>query len=266
MKFFRHKADRLPVALFLLAFAVDLLIYFNATALSVLVTWTIVGIFHKACICSFGHHHQHLPTFHQPILNRLLEIVYGFITGITSHAWFLHHVIGHHKNYLDQSKDQSAWKRPDGSTMGEVEYAFVIAGTGYPRAYKSGKDFPKHRRIFVTMLLVQLCLLGLLFAHNWVNALFVFLIPMMISLFITAWHTYYHHSGLDAEDDFHASYNITHKWYNILTGNLGYHTAHHIQGGLHWSKLPELHAKIADTIPEELIHEPCIPFRWMPAN
>ena len=205
-------------------------------------------------------------TFNYALPNRLLEIIFGFQTGITSHAWFLHHVIGHHQHYLDQEKDESRWKRDDGTPMGEMEYAFVVAATGYPRAYSQGYRKPKHKQIFVSMLLLQLVLLGGLFWYNWVNALFVFLLPMAISLFITAWHTYYHHHGLEAEDDYHASYNIMHKWYNILTGNLGYHTAHHIRGGLHWSKLPEFHATIADKIPDELYQGPCIPFKWMPAK
>jgi len=40
--------------------------------------------------------------------------------------------------------------------------------------------------------------------------------------------------------------------FNFLTGNLGYHTAHHYKQGLHWSKLPELHASIAHRIPPQL--------------
>ena len=37
--------------------------------------------------------------------------------------------------------------------------------------------------------------------------------------------------------------------YNRMTGNLGYHTAHHSEHGLHWSKLPVLHTELAREIP-----------------
>jgi fatty acid desaturase len=39
----------------------------------------------------------------------------------------------------------------------------------------------------------------------------------------------------------------------MVTGNLGYHTAHHYKQGVHWSKLPALHEKIKDKIPDNLI-------------
>lgn len=86
-----------------------------------LAAWLLLVIDPKACICSWNHHHQHLFTFHQGVLNRLLELSYAFHTGITTNAWVLHHVLGHHVNYLDQTKDESAWKRRDGSTMGELK-------------------------------------------------------------------------------------------------------------------------------------------------
>jgi fatty acid desaturase len=75
---------------------------------------------------------------------------------------------------------------------------------------------------------------------------------MISSLFFTAWVTYAHHAGLDVDNDFEASYNIMSPVYNLLTGNLGYHTAHHHKQGLHWSRLPALHEKIKDQIPERL--------------
>ena len=138
--------------------------------------------------------------------------------------------------------------------MNVVEYTLTIAGTAYQRGYRVGKKFPRVRRDFV--LYGVLTLLGVI-ALCWyrpIPALFVFVLPMVISLLFTAWVTYDHHTGLDTDDVFEASHNNTGKIYNLVTGNLGYHTAHHYRQGLHWSERPELHQKLVDRIPPELIN------------
>nr|WP_239469952.1 fatty acid desaturase [Archangium violaceum] len=259
---FRHPEDRIPVLMFVCVFALDLTVYFTAQSWWLPILYLGLGAIPKGWISSWNHHHQHLTMFRHPLPNRLLEIIFGFQTGVTSHAWFLHHVVGHHLNYLDQTQDESRWKRPDGSTMGEMEYALKTTLSAYPRAFQVGKKYPQARRIFVSMGLLQLALLGVLFWHNWYNALFVFLLPMCLSLYLTAWATYFHHVGLETKDHNEASYNILHRGYNLMTGNLGYHTAHHSKQGLHWSKLPELHAKLARNIPANLYRQPGIPFVW----
>jgi fatty acid desaturase len=183
------------------------------------------------------------------------NLIYALHTGITTNAWVLHHVLGHHLNYLDQKKDESGWKRKDGTTMGVIEYTLTIALTGYTRAYRVGRQHPKFQRSFLTMGTIVFLLLCVLATINWFNALFVFIIPMIHGLLITSWHTYSHHAGLDTDSHFEASYNIMNKWYNTLTGNLGYHTAHHYRQGVHWSLLPELHRKIEHQIPAHLYRE-----------
>lgn len=262
--FFRYSADIIPVACIVGLFVADLAMYAWCDSVWLLLAWIVLAATPKIGICAWNHHHQHVATFRQPILNRLLEIVYAFHTGITTNAWVLHHVLGHHVNYLDQSKDESAWKRRDGTKMGEIEYTLTIAITGYFRAFGVANRFPKYRKAFVGMGVFVTALLALLLYFNWRNALILFVIPMVFGYIITCWHTYCHHAGLDTDDHFEASHNIMHRWYNILTGNLGYHTAHHIKPGLHWSKLPEYHETIKEKIPEKLYIEPCIPFRWLP--
>ena len=266
VQFFRYKRDRFPVALITLLFACDLLVYCLVDDGRWVLAWVLVGLGPKLCICSWNHHHQHLPIFLQTWANRLIEIVYGFHTGITTNAWVLHHVLGHHVNYLDQTKDESGWTRQDGSTMGAVEYTYHIAITGYLRAYRVGKMHPRCQRPFLSMGMLLICLLGVMIYYKALNAILIFALPMLIGYVITCWHTYYHHAGLHTDDHFEASYNMTHKWYNRLTGNLGYHTAHHLKQGLHWSLLPEFHRTIESEIPKHLYHEPCIPFRFMPAK
>ncbi|NOJ77222.1 fatty acid desaturase family protein [Myxococcus xanthus] len=262
MTLFRHPRDRIPVLLFTLVFALDLTVFFTARSWWFPILWLALGVIPKGWISAWNHHHQHVPMFRHALPNRLLEVIFGFQTGVTSHAWFLHHVLGHHRNYLDQTQDESGWKRRDGSTMGEVEYSVFNTLVAYPRAFRVGRSYPKVMRVFLAMGALQVALLGVLFWHDWYNALWVFLLPMAVSLYVTVWATYFHHVGLEATEHTHASYNILHKGYNLMTGNLGYHTAHHAKHGLHWSQLPELHAQLSQDIPATHYRQPGIPFVW----
>ena len=206
-------------------------------------------------IGSWNHHHQHVNTFFSTFLNRLLEIIFTFHTGVTTNLWVLHHNLGHHQNYLDQTLDESGWMRKDGSTMGRIEYTLTIAATGYIRGFGVGKRFPKYQSGLVSMGIVNLAILATLVYFNWLNALLIFFIPPFISYLATCWTTYHHHSDLHTDDHLHASHNVMNKWHNLLTGNLGYHTAHHMKQALHWSKLPEYHRTIEEKIPPHLIAE-----------
>ena len=263
---FRHPADVAPVCCIVSLFLLDLLVYFFVHDVRLLALWFALAVWPKMFICSWNHHHQHLFTFHSPLLNRLLEIVYALHTGITTNAWVLHHVLGHHINYLDQTKDESTWKRRDGTMMGEIEYTLKTAATGYTKAFHVARRYPRQRAGFLGMGAVVLVLLAVALYHDWVNALFVFAAPMLVGYLITVWHTYAHHAGLDTQNPYEASHNIMHRSYNVLTGNLGYHTAHHVKPKLHWSKLPEFHASIADRIPAHLYQEPFFPISLLPAG
>lgn len=262
MSVFRFPEDRVPVALFAAYFAVDLAVFALADSWWLPPLWFAIGIIPKGWISAWNHHHQHLSFFRPTWANRLLEVMFGFQTGVTSHAWFLHHVVGHHPNYLDQSKDESAWQRPDGTVMGEHAYSASVAFTAYTRAWTVGARYPAQRRTFLRMALLHLALLVAAFAWSPYNALFVLFLPSVVSLYVTAWATYFHHAGLSTDDHMRASYNILHRAYNVATGNLGYHTAHHTRPGLHWSKLPAFHAEIAPKIPGNLYRMPGIPFVW----
>lgn len=262
MKVFRYQEDRWPVAIMASYFALDIVVFFSALPLWFLVGWFLLGIIPKACICAWNHHHQHVPTFRKKIFNRLLELMYGFQTGITGHGWVLHHVIGHHQNYLDQEKDESRWKRKDGTTMGDFEYSLNVSLTAYPRAFQVGLRHTRQLKIFLKMLAITVGLLAFFLWYDWLSALFVFVLPMATSLFLTAQATYKHHSDLDTDNEYEASYNILNPLYNKMTGNLGYHTAHHVQGGVHWSRLPEFHKKIEHKIPRDLYIEPGFPWSF----
>jgi fatty acid desaturase len=249
---FKYSQDRLPVILILSLSALDFAIYLMVDNVWALVVYWWVMLIPKLNICAWNHHHQHTSTFHSKILNRLLEFFYALHTGVTTNLWVLHHVLGHHHNYLDQTKDESRWKRGDGTVMGELEYSLKVAVTAYYRGYQVGKSHPKIQNDFILYSLITVVLVGALVWYRPVPAIFTFVLPMIFGLWLTAWVTYEHHAGLDSDNEYEASYNNLHRWYNILTGNLGYHTAHHVKQGLHWSKLPELHEEIKHKIPAAL--------------
>ena len=250
---FKYAADRLPVAIILLLSVADFSLYFLVENVWLLVTFWIVMIIPKGKICAWNHHHQHTLTFKQKGLNRLLELFYALHTGTTTNLWMLHHVLGHHQNYMDQTKDESRWQRKSGKKMGEIEYTLTVASTAYFRGFKVGDRFPKLQQIFMLYTVITFSVVTALAYFNPIATLFLFILPMITGLLLTAWATYDHHSGLDTENEFEASRNNLNRLYNITTGNLGYHTAHHHEQGVHWSLLPELHDQIKNKIPPHLI-------------
>jgi len=254
LKILKYEADRLPVTIFFSITIVDFVLFFAVDQFWVIAAYWLAMAPVKAFISAWNHHHQHVPMFVSKRLNRLLEMSFALHTGATTNAWTLHHVHGHHVNYLDQEADESRWRRRSGETYGLVPYTLVTTLTAYPRAYAVGRTRPRLQRAFVGYGLLTVLLVGTLVAINPVNGLFLFVFPMITSLVTTIGATHDHHSNLDTDDPMLASRNYTGRRRNFITGNLGFHTAHHYRQGLHWSKLPELHASIADEIPDELIH------------
>ncbi|MCP4445963.1 MAG: fatty acid desaturase [Myxococcales bacterium] len=249
---FRRQEDRKVVAIALSVTMLDFIVYFALDNVGMFVGYWLLGIIPKGLIAPWNHHHQHCMTFRSAVLNRLLELSYSLHTGMTSNLWVLHHNLGHHVNYLEQSKDESRWRRNSGKTMGVVEYSLSVTLTDNYRAFLVGKRYPKHQRVFVAFAALTWAFVAALGIYKPWAGLFIFALPMVCTIMYTSWVTYDHHAGLDPDDPMKASFNIMNRWFNRLTGNLGYHTAHHYKPGLHWSKLPELHETIKDRIPAEL--------------
>lgn len=252
MSLFKYPEDRWPVLFAVGLTAIDVTMYVAVRSAWVLVAYWLLMLIPKGVLCAWNHHHQHVATFRSAALNRLLELCYALHTGVTTNTWVLHHVLGHHQNFLDQEKDESRWKRSDGQSMGVIEYTLSVAATAYPRAYQVGRRYPQHQRTFLVFTMLTLLLVAALVAYQPLAGIMLFVLPMVCSLLYTTWVTYDHHSGLDTGDHFQASYNNLNTVFNRLTGNLGYHTAHHYRQGVHWSKLPDLHARIQHNIPAHL--------------
>ena len=258
--FLRKKIDYYPVTIILLIFSLDLLVFFLSPYWLLTLFYSSLGIYIKGFTCSLNHHHQHYKFFSKKWANRAIELIMGLQTGIVGEMWVLHHTLGHHQNYMDRHKDESGWTKDNGETMNVFEYTLIVGSTAYTRAFNVGKRYPRERRRLIENIIVTISAIAILSAIDWYNALIVFILPMIILLYATAFDTYKHHAGLDTDDPYRATYNIIDPTYNWFTCNLGYHTAHHLQCGKHWSELPALHEEIKERIPQELYREASFPF------
>jgi fatty acid desaturase len=249
----RFKADRRPVIFVLAALALHVGVFLWASP-----AWAAVWVLPLAVVGMFvapiNHHHQHVNTFRSRPLNRAFELALSLQTGVSPYSWVLHHNFGHHQNYLNQpphgSADESRWKYLDGTPMGRVAYTLNLFIRHPLDIYRVGKRQPKAWRNYLLMKLPMWGLLAAGLAISPWNCLFAFVLPAMLTLLHTCWATYEHHAGHEPTGHHDASVNRENALFNWLTCNLGLHTAHHTRPGLHWSLLPEYHAKIRDRIPE----------------
>jgi fatty acid desaturase len=258
---FRYDADVKPVFLFSLFFLLDVSFLFSNLPIWLIATYAFISFFPKSMITAWNHHHQHVPTFKSPVLNMFLEVMYAFQTGVLPEGWVLHHNLGHHVNYMKGHIDESAWVNKRGRKLSEFEYTLKVGLLSYVLILRNAINFDsRHFRRFILGMLCTGLVYYLLWTVNPLYSVVLFVIPAIAGLFGTVWYTYKHHAGLDPGVAEEASWNVLDPLSNTLTGNLGYHTAHHISCGVHWSKLPALHEKISSKIPAELYRGPGFPF------
>lgn len=259
MPWHRHRADIPATTLILAVFIVQLWAFFSISD-----AWQLAGLAALLMVMQVScgavcHNHHHSNIFTRPWANRLIECVMYLQTGTSPFSWTLHHNIGHHHGYLDQERDPARWQEADGRVMHRLKYDFYNAFMIYPEVWKIGCQHPllfsRFKRWFVISNLVLLVFVLI----NPVNALIVFVAPMLMMLVILLDNTFQQHSGLSTRDHHLASRNVEHPFYNITSWNLGYHTAHHVYPGLHWAQLPELHARIRHRIPDVLVSRKLIP-------
>ncbi len=260
----RYRADRAAVALVLAVFSLQLGLFFFSHGLA---TWLgMLALLPIQVSCgAICHNHHHVNVFQKRPLNRLFECILYLQTGTSPLSWTLHHNIGHHKLYLDPQKDPSPWQQPDGSLMPRWRYVLVNTLMIYPEVHRIGQQHPQLYRRFLKMFVIANIPLVLAFIHDPRNAMIIFLLPMLTMLFLLLDNTYGQHAGTGFEDHFHASRNVELKRYNLPSWNLGYHTAHHMLPGIHWSELPSLHARIRHRIPDHLIADHVF-LQWEPGR
>lgn len=250
-----YKIDMWPALLIVGTFAALAFTFFWAKHPVMILCVSILLLPARLSVLAYSHNHIHVATFRSPALNRILELMMFLQTGVSPFSSTLNHIYGHHIEYPNPERDNLTWVRPDGRAMGPHEFAFRKMLSHYPSCVKFGRTRRKILRRFYAYIALSLLIIVALFIWKPLATLILFLIPMIMMLYILKLSASNHHRGLDYDGKYSGTRTRTGRLYNKFTWNAGYHMAHHLKMGLHWSQLPAFHDSISEHIPAKNINE-----------
>jgi len=214
------------------------------------------------CAGVFSHNQNHCPTFKSRRLNAFYQAWLSVFYGFPTFAWIPTHNLNHHK-YVNKAGDATiTWRYSKKNTwLVASTYYFVSAywQSGPIKEYiaKAKAQNPAlYRQIlgqYATLVGAQASLLALGIALRGVRTgilvwVFGFAIPAFFANWSMIFINYIQHVHTDPWSEHNHSRNFVSKLQNWFVFNNGLHGAHHESAGMHWSKLPEAHAKIAHLI------------------
>ena len=216
-----------------------------------------------------AHNHNHRPTFRSRRLNNAFGHVLTAFYGYPTLIWIPTHNLNHH-HFVNRPGDATiTWRYTN-------KHHLLVAAT-YPLVSGYFQNEPiqrfirsarrKNRHLYHRILFQYAFWIGF---YCWMLFLawylyheqrmglglyvwfFSLVLPAICSISLIMVFNYIQHVHTDAWSERDHSRNFTGPVFNFLFFNVGYHTAHHEQPGLHWSQLPAAHAKIAAEINPQL--------------
>jgi beta-carotene hydroxylase len=216
----------------------------------------VVYLYLSIAVTVIAHNHNHIPIWRGKRLNALTDFWLTIFYGFPAFAWIPTHNMNHH-----------ALNNKEGDytiTYRFTEHNHLLMLLTYPTVssyyqQKPIRDYLKRQwtedRPYFWHCISQYVLLALwiavAFIIDWKKALLFVVIPQQIGLFSVLVFNFVQHVHADEESQWNHSRNFL-GFLNTMLFNNGYHTVHHDKAGMHWSKSPEAHAKVASKISPEL--------------
>ena len=229
-------------------------------ALTTLYAAQYLGVFRHlsllllTCVLSFialivRHNHIHCPVFTSFRANRALDFVLDLLTAqATDGVVAIHNERHHAQNHSDEDCVRSTQVHSKWNWLNLGKFFFAAAADARlkkaadVRRWKTQQQ-PRFRRYRFERTAV-VAWLGLLLAVDWRSALIYIGIPVLAGHWCIVTINLLQHQDCDHASEYNHSRNITGAAINWLFLNNGFHTAHHLRPGLHWSLLPEYHREV----------------------
>jgi fatty acid desaturase len=213
-----------------------------------------------------AHNVMHTPLFTRAWANHVWRGVQTLWYGQPVSLFVPVHNLSHHR-HVQSRRDLTRTTRVD---LG-WQLANLVVGSQWQLAAKRDLDrwfgtrrgartlrwFRQEGALLVAVYLVLL-------AVDWRRTLIVVWVPHLVGAFCIRAVNYLQHDGCDYDPTgYDHSRNFVGRAINWLFLNNGYHTAHHLCPGAHWSRLPTLHAeRVAPHIHPDLDVPSFLPWFW----
>ena len=229
------------------------------------VAFFCLNVFFGLVVHVINHNVSHCPLFESERANRAASFVLTSLLGIPAAAISASHIYNHHVH----NNDESDWLRSTvlQETQGPLRLVkYVVHVFSLPRlSQRAGAEaIPAQltRQIrFENIFVVGLLLLAFIVAPDVTLIYFVATrLCAMSCLFVL---NLVQHDGLEHETGVNRCHNYPSRLLNFFLFKNGYHSAHHLRPGAHWSELEQLHASlVAPVAKQSLQHKSLLGFVW----
>ena len=242
------------------------LIYMVITTALLVVQWSrdsFSPVLYAAClfmavsVAVIAHNHNHLTIWKSKTLNALTDYWLTLFYGFPAFGWVPTHNQNHHKFNNREGDYTVTYRYTESTNLATLLTYPTVSGFHQQKPIRDylKKQYRINRGRFwfcISEYLVLATFLVVAFVVDWRKALVYIFIPQQVSLYVVLIFNYVQHVHTDEESPVNHSRNIVGPVMNLFLFNNGLHTVHHDSPGLHWSKAPAAHAKIADTIDPRL--------------
>ena len=193
-----------------------------------------------------AHNTVHSSVFHRRWQNSLFQIWVSLSYGFPISDYIPGHNLSHHRflqareDVMRTSKVRFRWNLLNLLSFPFVVTPGIVRGNARYGKLKGSEAWRQQLRL--EAIIVWSVKIGLL-ALDWRKALLFVVVPQLIANLGIVGINFLWHDGCDPQHPVNHSRNFIGPLLNFLTLNNGYHGMHHEEPALHWSLLPEAHAR-----------------------
>jgi fatty acid desaturase len=235
--------------------------------------WQILLVFVGMCMSSFimatvVHNAIHAPIFKNRILNKAFQMVLSVGQGHPMTAFVPGHNMSHHMHVATR-KDimRPSQVNYRSNFLNQLLFSFKVLPDLMDSEKRWAKKMRKEHPVWFWQYVIETALVYTmrisLLIYDFPAAVIFVAIPHFYGHWGVLGANYYQHDGCDPDDEVNHSRTFTGWLLNFVLFNNGYHAAHHMNPGVHWSLLPKYHAEhVAPRANPALIQRSILAYLW----